>query len=266
MRRRALPALLLALALVLAALPRPAGARELTETEIRGWIDHISRLQRRRRHAPRDPDLLVQLAEAYARIGDLERARRTVRRAERAGARRLVTRLVEADAYRRWGHNAEAIPLYLAVLDESTSQAHALVQLWRIAVEEVVSGREATPVLREVRGRLRSMGMYVPDVFAPGPEPAAEAARLTAEARELLAADKPSEAIVRAEQAISQDPGFARAFELLWRANTRLGESDRALGAALVYLEIDPDGAAARDARESVLAYFRQMLVGTGSP
>lgn len=252
-------ALLVSAALVLLALP--ADARELTEAETRGWIDHISELQRRRRHAPRDPDLLVQLAEAYGRIGDVERARRAVRRAERAGAPELVTRLVEADTFRRWGHNAEAIPLYIAVLDAAPAQTHALVQLWRIAVEEVVSGRESTPVLREVRGRLRGMGMYVPDRFAPSADAAVEAARLTAEARDLLSQDRAADAIVRAEQAISQDPGFARAFEVLWRANTRLGEADRALGAAVVYLEIDPDGGAAREAREAVLAYFRRMNV-----
>jgi len=246
----------------LAGSPSQGEARELTEVEIRGWIDHISTLQRRRRHAPRDPDLLVRLAEAYGRIGDLPRAIRTVRRAERAGAPRLVTRIVEADAYRRWGHNAEAVPLYIAVLDDAPSQTHALLQLWRIAVEEVVSGRESTATLRDVRGRLRGLGMFVPDVFAPSPDAAAEATRLTAEARELLADGRTTDAIVRAEQAISQDPGFARAFEVLWRANTRLGEPDRALGAAIVYLELDPDGSASREARESVLAYYRAMTLG----
>ena len=244
--------------------PPPAQARELTETEIRGWIDHISNLQRRRRSAPRDPDLLVQLAEAYGRIGDVERALRTVRRAERAGAPPLVTRMVEADTYRRWGHNAEALPKYLAVLDEAPAQTHALVELWRIVVEEVVSGREPTPEVHEARGRLRAMGMYVPDVFAPSPEANAEASRLTTEARELLARGRPADAVVRAEQAISQDPGFARAFELLWRANARLGESDRALGAAVVYLELDPDGSAAPEAREHILSYWRRMNLGAG--
>jgi tetratricopeptide (TPR) repeat protein len=255
-------AMLLAALVALVALPQRSAARELTEAEIRGWIDHIAKLQEARRHARRDPDLLVQLAGAYGRIGDVERALRTVRRAERAGAPRLVTRLVEADTQRRWGHNAEAIPLYLAVLDAAPAQTHALVQLWRIAVEEVVSGRESTPVLREVRGRLRGMGMFVPDVFAPAPDAAAEANRLTAEAREMLAADRPAEAIIRAEQAISQDPGFAQAFEVLFRSNDRLGEPDRALGGAVIYLEIDPDGTAARDARELVLRYWRRMNLG----
>lgn len=254
--------LVLALLVALAGPPTVGEARELTEAEIRGWIDHISSLQRRRRRAPRDPQVLVLLAEAYGRIGDIPRALRTVRRAERAGAPRLVTRLVEADTHRRWGHNAEALPLYLAVLDEAPSQTHALLQLWRIAVEEVVSGRESTVALREVRGRLRGLGMFVPDVFAPSPEAASEATRLTAEARQLLADGRTRDAIVRAEQAISQDPGFARAFEILWRANQRLGEPDRALGAALVYLELDPDGAVAREARESVLAYYRGMTLG----
>lgn len=242
--------------------PAPASARELTETEIRGWIDHISNLQRRRRRAPRDPDLLIQLAEAYSRVGDLARARRTVRRAERAGAPRLVTDMVEADALRRWGHNAEALPLYFAVLDRAPAQTHALAQLWRIAVEEVVSGRAATPEVREARGRLRSMGMFVPEVFAPSPEANAEATRLTGEAREKLAADRPAEAIVKTEQALSQDPGFALAFEVLFRANDRLGEADRALGAAIIYLEIDPQGGAAAAARELVLRYFRHMNLG----
>lgn len=248
------------------ALPERAAARELTETEIRGWLDHISNLQRRRRHARADPDLLIQLAEAYGRIGDVPRARRAVRRAERAGAPRLVADMVEADALRRWGHNDDALPLYFAVLDRAPAQTHALSQLWRIAVEEVVSGRAATPVVREARGRLRSMGMFVPEVFAPAPEANAEATRLTGEARELLAGDRPAEAIIRAEQALSQDPGFALAFEVLFRANDRLGEADRALGAAVVYLEIDPQGGAAPVARELVLTYFRHMNAGGESP
>lgn len=253
----------LPLALVAAlAVPASSRARELTETEIRGWIDHISTLQRMRRHRRNDPDLLVRLAEAYGRIGDVPRAIRTVRRAERAGAPRLVTRLVQADTYRRWGHNAEAVPLYLAVLDDAPSQTHALLQLWRIAVEEVVSGRESTAVMRDVRGRLRGLGMFVPDVFAPSPDAAAEATRLTVEARELLSQGRTTDAIVRAEQAISQDPGFSRAFEVLYRANIRLGEPDRALGAAIVYLDLEPDGSAAREARESVLRYFRHMALG----
>ena len=170
--------------------------------------------------------------------------------------------MVEADALRRWGHNAEALPLYFAVLDRAPAQTHALSQLWRIAVEEVVSGRGASPEVREARGRLRSMGMFVPEVFAPSPDANGEATRLTAEASRLLAADRAAEAIVRTEQALSQDPGFALAFEVLFRANDRLGESDRALGAAVIYLEIDPEGNAAAEARDLVLAYFRHMALG----
>ncbi|MBI2895195.1 MAG: hypothetical protein HYY06_16695 [Deltaproteobacteria bacterium] len=247
--------------LILEIGPTAALARELTEAEIRGWIDRIVALQRRRRASPDDPSLLLQLAEAYGRIGDLPRARSAARRAGRSGANPTAVRLVDADVLHRWGHDQEAIPIYLQILEQSPTQTHALAQLWRIAVEQIVSGRPTTPELADAIARLQATGAYVPDVFHPDPEAAMEAVRLSREAQDLLERRRASDAITRAQQAISQDPGLAPAFEVLWRAYSLIGEADRALGASTIYLEIDPDGAAAAEAREAVRKYFRDLLL-----
>lgn len=247
--------------LLLELAPAASAARELTEPEIRGWIDRIVQLQRRRRAEGDDPTLLVQVAEAYGRVGDLPRALRTLRRAERAGAAQLVVRLVEADVLHRWGKDREAIPLYLQVLAAAPNQTHAIAQLWRIAVGQIVRGEAHSPELREAIAHLGAAGAFVPDVFQPDPDAAAEAARLASEAAQLLERHRATDAITRAQQAISQDPGLGLAFEVLWRAYTLIGEADRALGAATVCLEIDPDGPVAAEVRESVRQYYRDLLV-----
>ena len=234
---RAIP---LFLVVHLLLLPGPAGAQDLSDAELESWTLYVLDLERRVARSGDDRPLMLRLASAYARIGDLRRAMPALDRLADMGLDPVRLALLRGDAFlgvRMW---EEACRAYLDALSRSPRQLHALSQLWRLMLQVTLARAEVPFDRAAVIERLGREGLFFPEVYRPEPDGPERSSRLAGRAAALLSA-RPEEAEALCLQAINLDPANAEAFATLGRAYLAQQDLEPAIGAMLVSLLLAPD-------------------------
>lgn len=216
-------------------------AQELSDRDLASWTVHIFDLERRVARHHDDAQLMLRLAAAYVRIGDIRRALPALERLGDLGIDPLRITLFRGDVHLNVGELDAAARSYLDALQQAPGQPHALTQLWRLMLRVTLSGQDIEFDRTAVISTLQNEGLYFPEGYTPtanGPE---QASRLVDQASALLMRQRSGEAAVLLTRAIRLDPGNAEAFAGLSRAYQAENDEQSAVGASLVYLLLAPD-------------------------
>jgi len=224
-------------------------AQDLTEAELDLWIAYTLDLEHRVAQNQDNVHLLLRLADAYARVGDLRRALPAHDRLAEMGVAPARITLLRGDAFLNAGDYDQAVRSYLEVLSDAPRQSYALTQLWRAMLDVTLSEAEVGFDKRAVIETLQIAGLYFPDAYSPGEDGPAEAELLVDQAAALLTRHRAEEASTLFMRALTLDPGCAQAFAGLARSYAELNDERAAMGASLVYLHLAPDAPDAREVR-----------------
>lgn len=243
--------LLPALAALALLLPSQARAQGLGDQELDLWMAYVFDLEGRVARRSDDAELMLRLADAYVRIGDLRRAMPAIERLDDLGVDPVRLALLRGDAHLGVQDWDEAARAYLEALSHAPSQPHALTQLWRLMLQVTLEDAQVSFDRLAVVERLQREGLYFPDDYTPEPDGPDRSSRLVGRAASVLAR-RPEEAAALCIQAIAADPGNAEAFATLARAYQGENDPELAVGASLVYLLLAPDAPDADEVRRAI--------------